>query len=159
MNYKFTDPSTLEGCPIPAENRLYRIDRNTGIVTVSDKTGTYPSQQLDYTVMRDWETTSVNFNTSSSTRMGVEWVLDFDRIQILNTSIRIDGKYYRYKGVDEELYQSSSSLHSADGQPYQYVGYYIGGTGNYNGMITRLLNTNLTLTTHIPKIRMIFSLR
>ena len=159
MNYKFTDPSTLEGCPIPAENRLYRIDRNTGIVTVSDKTGTYPSQQLDYTVMRDWETTSVNFNTSSSTRMGVEWVLDFDRIQILNTSIRIDGKYYRYNGVDEELYQSSSSLHSADGQPYQYVGYYIGGTGNYNGMITRLLNTNLTLTTHIPKIRMIFSLR
>lgn len=159
MDYKFTSQAALEACPIPADHRLYQIDRTTGIVTVSDKTGVYPSQQLSYTLMKDWETSSISFNTSSSTRMGVEWVLDFDRINVLNTSIRIDGKYYRYKGIDEELYQSSSSLHSADGQPYQYVGYYAGGTGNYNGMITQQLNTNLTLTTHLPKIRMIFSLR
>ena len=159
MEYKFTDQSALESCPIPADDRVYQIDRTTGIVTVSDKTGTYPSQQLDYTVMNDWETASISFNTSSSSRMGVEWVLDFDKIKALNTSIRLDGKYYRYKGIDEELYQSSSSLRSADGQPYQYVGYYVGGTGNYNGMITKQLNTNLTITTHIPKIRMIFSLR
>ncbi|MBS5540241.1 MAG: hypothetical protein KHX52_07840 [Phocaeicola plebeius] len=98
-------------------------------------------------------------NGSSSSRMGLEWVLDFDRIKAINTSIRIDGKYYRYKGIDEVMVPSTSSLTDTNGQPYKYIGYYVGGNGNYNGFMTQRLNTNLTLVTHVPKIRMIFSLR
>lgn len=47
----------------------------------------------------------------------------------------------------------------SDGQPYRYIGYYVGGANNYNGFETRRLNTNLTLVTHVPKVKMIFSLR
>lgn len=54
---------------------------------------------------------------------------------------------------------STSSLTDTDGQPYKYIGYYVGGNVNYNGFMTQRLNTNLTLVTHVPKIRMIFSLR
>ena len=128
-------------------------------MTVSDKNGILPSQTLAYKEIHDFQSAVMNVNGSSSSRMGLEWVLDFDRIKAINTSIRIDGKYYRYKGIDEVTVPSTSSLTDTDGQPYKYIGYYVGGNVNYNGFMTQRLNTNLTLVTHVPKIRMIFSLR
>ena len=126
---------------------------------MSDKNGILPSQTLAYKEIHDFQSAVMNVNGSSSSRMGLEWVLDFDRIKAINTSIRIDGKYYRYKGIDEVTVPSTSSLTDTDGQPYKYIGYYVGGNVNYNGFMTQRLNTNLTLVTHVPKIRMIFSLR
>lgn len=159
FDYKLTDQSALESCLIPSSDRIYSIDRNTGIVTVSDKAGTLPSQELDYKVVNDFQSASMSINGSSSSRMGLEWVLDFDKIRSINTSVRIDGKYYRYRGIDEVIVPSRVNLTSSDGQPYKYIGYYVGGTGNYNGFESKRLNTNLTFITHIPKLRMIFSLR
>lgn len=159
FDYKLTDQTALDGCPIPSADRVYTIDNVTGVVTVSDKTGNLPSQVLAYKVMKDLQSASMSINGSSSSRMGLEWVIDFDRIRVLNTSVRLDGKFYRYKGVDETVTPSSSSLMGSDGQPYRYIGYYVGGANNYNGFETRRLNTNLTLVTHVPKVRMIFSLR
>ena len=159
FDYKLTDQSALEACPIPSPDRIYTIDRNTGVVTVSDKTGMFPSREADYKVVKDFQSVSMSINGSSSSRMGLEWVLDFDKIRSVNTSVRIDGKYYRYKGVDEVVVPSGVDLTSSDGQPYKYIGYYVGGTGNYNGFESRRLNTNMTFITHIPKLRMIFSLR
>lgn len=159
FEYKLTDQSALESCPIPSSDRLYNIDQYTGIVTVTDKTGTYDSQQLAYTTLNGWQGSKLSTNGSPSTRTGLEWVLDFNKISALNTSIRIDGKYYRYRGVDETITQATSSMKMTNGQPYKYVGYYVGGTGNSNGYESTNLNTNVTLITHIPRIRMIFSLR
>lgn len=159
FDYKLTDQSALEACPIPSSDRIYDIDRNTGVVTVSDKTGMFPSREADYKVVKDFQSVSMSINGSSSSRMGLEWVLDFDKIRSVNTSVRIDGKYYRYKGVDEVVVPSGVNLTSSNGQPYKYIGYYVGGTGNYNGFESRRLNTNMTFITHIPKLRMIFSLR
>lgn len=159
FDYKLTDQSALNDCLIPSADRVYRIDRTTGVVTVSDKNGILPSQTLAYKEIHDFQSAVMNVNGSSSSRMGLEWVLDFDRIKAINTSIRVDGKYYRYKGIDEVMVPSTSSLTDTDGQPYKYIGYYVGGNGNYNGFTTQRLNTNLTLVTHVPKIRMIFSLR
>lgn len=159
FSYKLTTQTALEGCTIPSADRRYEIDQTTGVVTVHDKTGANPSQELGYTVINDWKTRSYSINSSPSKRIGLEWVLDFDRIKSLNTSVRLDGKYYYYRSAREEIIPSSSTLTSADGQPYKYVGYYVGGASASNGMETRNLNTNLTITTHIPRIRMIFSLR
>ena len=158
FDYKLTDQSALNNCLIPSTDRVYSIDRTTGVVTVSDKNGILPSQTLAYKEIHDFQSAVMNVNGSSSSRMGLEWVLDFDRIKAINTSIRIDGKYYRYKGIDE-VTVPSTSLTDTDGQPYKYIGYYVGGNVNYNGFMTQRLNTNLTLVTHVPKIRMIFSLR
>ena len=159
FDYKLTAQSALNDCLIPSADRVYSIDRTTGVVTVSDKNGIFPSQTLAYKEIHDFQSAVMNVNGSSSSRMGLEWVLDFNRIKAINTSIRIDGKYYRYKGIDEMMVPSTSSLTDTDGQPYKYIGYYVGGNGNYNGFMTQRLNTNLTLVTHVPKIRMIFSLR
>ena len=79
FDYKLTDQSALESCLIPSSDRIYSIDRNTGIVTVSDKTGTLPSQELDYKVVNDFQSASMSINGSSSSRMGLEWVFDFDK--------------------------------------------------------------------------------
>ena len=159
FTYKLTDQRALEGCAIPSANRVFQIDQTTGVVTVSDKTGVWPSQTLDYKEVNDFQSVSMSTNGSSSSRMGLEWVLDFDKIKAIQTSVRLDGKYYRYKGIDEVIEPSRVNLTSSDGQPYKYIGHYVGGTGHSNGFKSQLLNTNLTFITHIPKLRMIFSLR
>ena len=159
FDYKFTDQSALEGCFIPSADRAYHIDPKTGIVMVADKTGKQPTQTLDYRTIHDFKTTPYYVNGSSSTRMGLEWIFDFDKIKSINTSFRLDGKYYYYKGIDERINPSLPGSTMTDGQPYKYIGYYVGGARAYNGFKTNRLNLNLTAVTHIPKIRMIFSLR
>ena len=159
FDYKLTLQSDLESCPIPSVDRMYTIDRHTGIVTVTDKMSAYPSQELAYKVVKDFQSSTMSTNGTSSSRMGFEWIVDFDKIRSIQTSIRFDGKYYQYRGVDEVIVPSRVNLTTSDGQPYKYIGYYVGGTGNYNGFESRRLNTNLTFITHIPKLRMIFSLR
>ena len=62
-----------------------------------------------------------------------------------------------------------SNATMADGQPYQYVGYYRGSAATStsysanasvaNGSLSKQLNLNTTITTHIPKIRLIVALR
>jgi hypothetical protein len=51
-------------------------------------------------------------------------------------------------------------------EPYQYIGWYRGSNGTSaaqtsvaNGAISKALNLNTTVTTHIPKIRLIIALR
>ena len=58
---------------------------------------------------------------------------------------------------------------TSSGQPYQYIGYYRGtnvttagssATASVsNGTLSKQLNLNATLTTHIPRIRLIMALR
>lgn len=159
-SYKFTDISSLTGCQIPDNDRSYAIDRQTGIVTVSDKQGNYAPQTLDYKVIDRYRGTAFWTNGSTVERKGIDWVVDFAQIQALRTSFRLDGNFYFYKGVDETLYAyNSSTMSMADGSPYQYIGYYVGSNSVANGSLSRQINTNLTVTTHIPKVRLIVSLK
>ena len=57
----------------------------------------------------------------------------------------------------------------SDGQPYQYVGYYCGASTTTagsvanatasNGVLQKQLNINATLTTHVPRLRLVVALR
>ncbi|ADV43136.1 TonB-dependent receptor domain-containing protein [Bacteroides helcogenes] len=168
--YKLTTQEHLNNCEIPSANRYYSIDRQTGVVTVSDRTGTYASQQLAYNERNTFKANARYTNGSPVTRSGINWIVDFAQIQSLRTSFRLDGNYYYYKGIDETLvgYMPSNTT-MADGNPYKYVGYYCGSNETStsssatasvsNGSLSRQLNMNLTVTTHIPKIRMILSMR
>lgn len=146
---------------IPLADRVYSFDQSTNTVVVSDKSGANPSQTLAYNEKRTFRNASIRGNGSSLTRRGLEWVVDFAQIKALKTSIRIDGRYYYYKGVDETLIATlPTSTNMADGNPYKYIAYYPGtDSRTYNGFKTKKLNTNLTFTTHIPQIRLIVSLR
>lgn len=172
MTYKYTPPSSLNGLNISAENRRFAVDQQTGIVTVSDATGVASASQLAYLERNTYTVNDRYINGSPVERYGLEWMIDFAQIKPLRTSIRLDGKYYYYKGIDDVLFADiplgvSSTM--TGNLPYAYVGYYRGSnitSTSYsanaaiaNGTLSKQANLNITLTTHIPKIRMIVALR
>lgn len=160
-SYRLTTQADIEaGCTIPAANRQYHIDRQTGIVTVKDRTGAIADQVLGYKERKTFVGQTEYTNGSPIERRGVDWVIDFAQIRPLRTSVRLDGNYYWYRGLNHRMVASMGSASaSMDGSPYRYVGYFNGSTSASNGSLSRQVNTNLTIITHIPKIRMVVSLR
>ena len=161
FTYVKTPVSAVQGLSIPATDRIYTLDPASGIVTVSDKTGANApivaaGQTRKQLVQRYFEKN----DQSPIHRMGIEWVVDFPRITPINTTIRLDGNFYTYRAVytDLDAYCPNTTL-SKDGSPYKYIGWYLGGNGNSNGTESRSVKTNVTVTTHIPKVRMIVSLK
>ena len=171
FEYRYTP--TANYSTIDAANRQFSIDKQTGMVTMSDATGNVAPTTLDGYNRKTYTTCTTFVNAESPiSRSGLEWTIDFAKIKPLHTSIRLDGNYYYYKGIDEVLFADiplGVNSNQSDGQLYQYVGYYRGsnvtGTGYSadaavaNGALAKQLNMNLTITTHIPKIRLIVSLR
>ena len=172
MSYLYTPPSALDNVGIAPRNRQFAIDQQTGVVTVSDATGQLPSQQLSAIQRNTYAVNNRYINASAVSRYGLEWIVDFAQIKPLRTTIRLDGNYYYYKGIDNTLFadipQGVNST-MTDNRPYQYVGWYRGtnvtstGTSTSasvtNGSLSRQVNLNGTITTHIPKIRLIVALR
>ncbi|MDR1524066.1 MAG: TonB-dependent receptor [Tannerella sp.] len=179
-SYKQTDQRALNNTIIPSQDRIYAIDKTSGIVTVSDRNGIYESRQLDYTTRDTYKSNDIYRNGSPVERKGVEWIIDFPKIPAVKTSFRLDGNYYYYRGTDETLIAWKPSFNMAGGSPFRYIGYYIGSSATStsspvasdiiststpssasvsNGSTSKGLNANLTVTTHIPDIRMIFSVR
>ena len=172
MAYKYTAPAALNGITIPADQRRFSVDRLTGIVTVSDATGSAEPKALTYSERNTYAVNNHYINASPVSRYGVEWTIDFAPIKALRTSIRLDGNYYRYKGVDETLFADiplGVNTTMTGNKPYGYVGYYRGSSVTTagssalasvsNGILSKQTNLNVTVTTHIPKIRMIVALR
>lgn len=159
--YKFTSQADLQGSAIPAANRIYSIDKNTGIVSVTDKSGLMPSETLTYSDRHGFNSNGKYSNGSPVTRKRINWIVDFKRIEALKTSLSVDGSYYYYKGLEETVsaYMPNSTQSMANGQAYKYIGYFIGGGTSANGEINKSLNMNFTVTTHIPAIRLIVSAR
>lgn len=159
-SYNKTNQTAIEDSPIPVGDRRFTIDQSTGIITIHDISGTYPGYELAYKVKKEFQDRRRYSNGSPATRMGVDWVIDFAKVRALSTSFRVDGNFYYYKGLEEHLLAATEpTILMANGEPYKYVGYYAGTTHYSNGSISKQVNTNLTVQTHIPKIRMVFTLR
>ena len=160
-SYRLTTQADIEaGCTIPSAIRKYLVDKNTGIVTIRDITGRLADQILGYRQQNTFAAQTEYTNGSPIVRRGVDWIVDFAQIRPLRTSIRIDGNFYHYKGVNQTIVSSTGwASASMDGTPYKYIGHYAGSSTASNGSLSEQLNVNLTLVTHIPKIRMVFSLR
>ena len=171
FEYRYTPTTNFSS--IAPEDRQFSIDRETGVVTLTDATGTVSPGILDGVNRKTYAVSPMYINADTPIkRYGLEWIIDFAQIKPLRTSIRLDGNYYWYKGLDEFLFAdipNGVNTYQSDGQLYQYVGYYRGSNVSStnvaakayasNGYLSRQLNQNLTITTHIPKIRMIMSLR
>ena len=170
FSYLYTPPSALNNVTIPLVDRIYSIDQQTGVVTVSS-TNSAQTERLDGITRKTYLTNTQYVNASSLDRYGLEWIVDFQQIKALRTSIRLDGNYYYYKGLDETLFADipTSNATMTNGELYQYVGYYRGSNATStsysanaavaNGSLSKQLNLNATITTHIPKIRLIVALR
>ena len=171
FSYNFTSQTALEhDFPIASGDRIYQIDQGTGIVTVSDRTGQVAPVTLDHVTRNTFNQSSTHINGSPISRSGLDWVIDFTPVKALRSSVRLDGSYYHYHGVEHSLIasQPTGAQWMSDGvTPYQYVGLYQGtavGGGTAaatvpNGSKTDVLNSNVTIVTHIPAIRLIISLR
>ncbi|MCR5003519.1 MAG: TonB-dependent receptor [Bacteroidales bacterium] len=161
FSYNYTSTSAVNGIAIDVDNRVFSVDQSTGIVTVSDKSGTYDDITLAYTTKNSFITRKYAYNLSNpTTRYGLEWVIDFKKIKSLNTTVRLDGTWYAYKSFNsdmQEYYPSNQT--SNDGTPFKYVALYYGGASASNGQKTQAIRTNLTVTTRVPKARLIFSLK
>ncbi|MBQ9668403.1 MAG: TonB-dependent receptor [Prevotella sp.] len=170
--YRYTGQASVQGSAIPVADRTFTIDRQTGIVTMHDATGQQPSLELPGTERHTWTTQQHFANATPLERYGLEWIIDFAQIRALRTQLRLDGNYYQYRGTDDVLFADvplGVNNITASGQPYQYVGYYrgtnvtsAGASANAavaNGSLARQANLNATLTTHLPRVRMIVSLR
>ena len=161
FTYNYTSTAAVQGLDIPAQNRVYTVNPGTGLITVTDKTGALPSQTITAQERKQFISNSMAGNASAPVnRYGLEWVADFPRIEAIGTTLRLDGSYYAYRSfnTDLEAYCPSTTT-GADGAPFRYIGYYYGGDNVPNGSETRTLHNNLTITTHIPRVRMIISLK
>ena len=161
FTYNYTSTAAVQGLPIPAENRVYLIDPSTGVVTVKDKTGALPEQSIAPKERKQFISKTFESNANYPiTRRGLEWVVDFPKIKAIGTAIRVDGSLYsyRYFNTNMEAY-CPSTISGADSEPFRYIGYFVGGQNVSNGSESRTLRNNVTITTHIPRLRMILSLK
>lgn len=159
LSYNLT--GSVQGVEIPVDNRAYSIDRQSGVVTISDKSGQLSPITAPYSTRNTF--VSKQYATNAETpmhRYGLEWVVDFTRIEPINTTIRLDGSFYNYKSTFTNMlpYYPVNEI-SSDGLPFKYVGIYYGGYNSSNGSATKRVNTNLTITTNIPKVRMVIAVK
>lgn len=172
ITYKYTTPTAVQNCGIQIADRAFSINKQTGVVTVSDRSGAKADVILPYLERNTYVTNMKYVNASPLDRYGLEWIIDFAQIKPLHTNIRLDGNYYYYKAIDETLFADvpvSLTSTMSNGLPYQYIGYYKGSSATStsysadasvgNGAVSSQVNLNATFTTHIPKVRMIMSLR
>lgn len=159
---------TDENYTVPG-NPKFRVDKVTGDIYVTDLDNPSLGEHLIPKSVTDtlFLAKGMQSNGDPSTRQGVELILDFGKIESINTSFRFDASYSYSKKVSERLIESypasrHSTLPTNSGRSYEYVAYYLAGTGTYqtyNGSWEDGLNVNITTTTHIPDIRLTISLR
>lgn len=160
FSYNFTATGNVQGLPIAAEDRLYSISKD-GVVTVSDRTGAIPPITVPGEIRNVFQSYYTEDNDDNpTTRAGIEWVIDFPRIKPINTSIRFDGTYSSYKSVycDYMPYYLNNRM-GTDGTMLKYMGWYYGGHSTSNGVESRGISGNIMITTNIPKVGMILSLK
>lgn len=164
----YTYSKTDENYTVP-NNPGFKVDKLTGNIYVMDKNNPsfgevlIPKSVTDTTFIAR----GMQSNEEPSTRQGVELTLDFGRIESIKTSFKFDASYSYSKEIYERLRSSypagrHSTLPTNLGRSYEFVAYYLGGTGTYwthNGSWKDNLTANFTTTTHIPEIRMTISLR
>lgn len=141
----------------------YAIDQKTGQVTImyENANGQIAQKDIPFITKNCLNNYSYASNEENPiSRYGVEWVVDFKTIDAINTSFQLDGSYYGYRYLATDIIESSPYTNTgADGNPYKYVGFYYGSDGTKNGEEKSTINTNLTITTRIPKVRMVISVK
>ncbi len=170
LTYRYTSTSEAEASGIDADLRQYAIDQQTGEVTVTSSVDPSQSVTLEGRLRNKLMSTDYYTNGSKVKRCGIDFVLDLPKIKAIGTTVRIDGKYYRYRSADHTLVEwAPTSQTGSDGDHFRLVGYYDGTLQSSvpdagestsmasvaNGKRRSKVDLNLTLTTHVPRIRLI----
>lgn len=92
-------------------------------------------------------------NGSMTLKEGVEYTLETRRLPVVLTRLTINGAYFRTT-YDNSIVDSYRPYQVIDNRQIQYVGLY----ANDDGYVRESLNTNFTLDTDVPKLKLGFSL-
>ena len=161
--FSYVTAKLPDGYALPADPR-FKVDSQTGELFVrdgSDPEAGWHLMEQNRTVRTFVQNTRQD-NGSPVDRMGLEFVVEFPRINPIRTELRLDGAYgfSRYVNTGEAAYMRTIYT---DDRSYPYGGIYPDNNGaatsTFNGVETRRLDANLTAVTHIPAIRLIVSLR
>lgn len=174
LAYNQTSQSALEGCGIAVADRAYGVDPTTGVVTVTS-TADGRTITLPYSTRHTFSSNRQYVNGSPVTRYGLEWVAEMPLVSNAHTvglSLRFDGKYYHYRGIDNTLIAGSPNGiadQASDATTQPLIGYYVGSNVTStsststpsvsNGILNKGCSLNTTLTARIPKLRLIMTMR
>ena len=172
--YNQTSQSALEGCGIAVADRIYNVNPITGVVSVTSATNGN-TVTLPYSTRHTYTANRQYVNGSPVTRYGLEWVAETPIISNRHTfglTLRLDGKYYHYRGIDNTLIAGSPNGigDQAEGSNVQpLIGYYVGSNVTSastastpsvsNGILDKGCSLNTTLTARIPRLRLIMTMR
>ena len=149
-----------DGYAMPASPDVV-LDHQEGILYFKDTDGYYVPGQTRVTD-RSFAASRRQENGADVHRYGVELTVDFPQIRPIGTTLRLDAawNHTRYSSdIPASYYQAGWSHTSLPNRSYQYVGIYPGGTNVYNGRITDNVDANLTAITHIPRVRLVITVR
>ena len=142
MNYRKWDQLDGEGkSPYFENGNIY--------YTENGQTATVP-----FNYLYDFHSYNIPVNNYMVNKKGIEYVVDFGQIEQIRTSFRVDGAYYyinRIKDVDPFPVKRNISYM---GRKFPYFGVYPGNKGS----IDERLNSNIKTTTHIPDLKMVFTI-
>ena len=174
FSYNQTSQAALENCGIDVADRIYSVNPQTGIVTVTSANDG-SSVVLPYTTRNTYTSNRQFVNGAPVTRYGIEWIAEMPLVRGSHTvglSLRLDGKYYHYKGVDNTLIAGSPNGvgdQAAEANVQPLIGYYIGSNISSastastptisNGVLNKGCSLNTTLTARIPKLRLIMTMK
>jgi len=109
---------------------------------------------LPYTNAKEYGGYNVPKNSYNIDKQGIEYAINFGKVQSLRSSFSVDGAYYYIKRISQVLPYSALIGSSYLGQRYPYLPVYPGGDGD----VLQRLNSNLRIITHIPELKMITSI-
>ena len=143
------------------DNPQVQVDHQTGMVYFMDPEGYYVPSELKLTD-RSFAASRRQENGADIHRYGMELTVDFPEIKPIKTTFRLDAAWNHTQytsNVSSNLYRDGWSHSTLPGRSYEYAAIYRGGTNVYNGRITDNVDANLTAITHIPRARMVITVR
>lgn len=154
---KLTDGYTFSGYALPYNYREYNY--NPGLTRPEYINGEVVENGIPvgYRTLNTFGVFMRPDNGLTTDKWGIEYSFNFGKIDILKTSILADGAYFNTKTLNNSLYMSHETIY-INNEPFPYAGLYAGSTNLGNGKAYQRLNTNIRLVTHIPQLRLIFSL-
>ena len=115
-------------------------------------TGQPSLSDLPYTVINELAGYGNYTNGSMTLKEGIEYTLETKRFPVVLTRLTINGAYFKttYNNSIVDSYRPSQVI---DNRQIQYVGLY----ANDDGSVRESFNTNFTLDTDVPKLKLGFS--
>ena len=126
---------------------------DTSGIDAATLTGQPSLDNLPYSEMDELSGYSNYTNGSMTLKEGVEYTLETIRFPIILTRLTINGAYFRTI-YDNSIVDSYRPYQVVDNRQIQYVGLY----ANDDGYVRESLNTNFTLDTDVPKLKLGFSI-